>query len=422
MSENFFDNGFRFDKYINEQLMKISDEGERRVLKELVKDTLLPFYEETENAYHNLEKRLLATREQKAVTYEVRTGIINREKIDVTEEDIVWMCEEDIEKPMVDIAVLRQHWNEGKAYPVMQIFLKTSYEKIAELEKSKRCFRGTIYTEDGEFGASFRLKRCSKYIEKIEELYRIFVNNGVEWKSVCAPYLYKFFQVELVESKMLEDMPIQRIVVDFEEYAKDVCYDMVPMWNIRIKKEKTSAYPNLTSDQINYEHCIYKSRLKEDKQYLVRNDITLWNVYRESGDLHIICDEKEPMQWELVEFSKEESKSYMEDAVFSNREGSMERAIRTKAEVGRFVKSLGYEHLLRYVDMKVENSKNVKAKTYSVDGFIKDELRISEGGKVLTLFFEPVDRDSYLNEDVLSYLTGRVQRMFADFECVGDYI
>ena len=51
MAIQFFEDGFQYKKYIEEQLLKIDNLEERSRVRAAVEDMLLPFYEHVEESY-----------------------------------------------------------------------------------------------------------------------------------------------------------------------------------------------------------------------------------------------------------------------------------------------------------------------------------------------------------------------------------
>ena len=47
---HFFEDGFDYHKYIEDRLLEVGDLNERKELKEVMRKTLLPFYEQVEEA------------------------------------------------------------------------------------------------------------------------------------------------------------------------------------------------------------------------------------------------------------------------------------------------------------------------------------------------------------------------------------
>lgn len=423
--DNFYiKSDFQFEKYINERLQEIGDEGERRALKEIVRETIIPFYEHSENAYHALERNLLQGQERNDNGYEIITGIEHRQKVDITDDTMFPMQYKDLNDTVIDVKKLRQHIARGVAYKVMQIFLKLDYRDIKILEKSSRVFQGIVKVEYGEYPAKVIIKRNTSYLEQISELYNIFEENGVEWRTPCTPYLRKFFDVYIVDSNCPEEEEIIGINIDFEEYEDCISYDMIPLWNIRHFEESTSAYPAFAFDQIHYEHCIFGNRINSNNDYLVcAKEQKLWEVFRKDGDLYIVCDEEEPLRWELIEIVRTSKKKSYNFPTYGNVSNSKKeiRCIHTKAEITKYIGELGYAEYLKLIDIKHSQSiLDNETATYCIDDFIEDEIRTSTHRQYLILRFKAINSGFYLNKDIMSYLVSRIQWKIPEFKCVGE--
>ncbi len=421
MDEKFFDTGFLFERYLTDRLLEISDEGERVALKEVMKATLLPFYKHTEEAYLELKERL-AKEQDGNHRYEIITGVEKRSRIDLTEDIMVPMQAEDMQKFLVDIAKMQEALERQQTYTVMKVFLAMNYKEICRLEREQRVFKALIHTENGEYPAEVFLKRNTSYQKQLAELYQIFEENGLEWRTICAPYLGKYFDVQIKKATCPED-DIVEISVDFEEYAEKIVYDLVPMWNVRYIEERTSAYPDFALDRIHYEHCIYKNRFQEKRDYLVQAEgIKLWEVFWQNGDMHIVCDRDQPMKWKLLEIGYDAWKQTYDMPIFGNlqKEKAGQRCIHTYAEIKKYVKELGYEKSLQLMNVKMMEQAPVLKNTYSMDGFLEDEIRVSDKRSCLIFTFRPADKENYLNYDIMSYLVSRIQWEFPEFECIGE--
>ena len=349
MEEYFFKADFRFDKYVNERLMEISDEGERRALKEIVRETIIPFYEYSESVYHELEKNLQPSYKSMDNGFEIITGIAHKESVDMLDDAMFPMKYSDLGDGVIDVKELKAHIANEEPYKVMQLFFMLDYKTIHTLEKSKRVFRGTIKGEYEEYPAEVVIKRNTSYLKQIRELYYVFEENGVEWKTICAPYLRKFFDVYIVRASCPDEQQIMGITIDFEELNEYIVYDLIPTWNIRFLEESTSAYPKLSFDQIHYEHCIFANRIKDKCDYLVcSQEHKLWEVFRQNGDLHIICDTDEPLRWKLIEVVFDSKNRGYDMPVFGNMNGHVNKksCIHTKAEIIKFIKELEYNNIL----------------------------------------------------------------------------
>lgn len=307
----------------------------------------------------------------------------------------------------------------GREHYVYTVYIGADYLKLKALDDAPRVFRGTVRTVyEEEFPARFCVRRCDKYIGELKKLYAEFINNGVSWHTVCAPYIYKMYDVFITETGCPNGEEIDRISVDFEEYASEVEYDRVPMWNISTLEIKTSSYPDFALDNIHYLHTIYESRLDVKKDYLVAGDIPLWDVSMLNGELRIQCDESAPVNWVLREFSYEKGMITPGYRQFYNTGGGMDRPIHTIAEAKRFVDSLGYDDCLQLTDIRLD-SKASRDESYDMDAFLMEEIRHRRCGERLLFVFEPADAGNVLNRDIMSYLVSRLQMIYPEYLCRG---
>ena len=69
-----------------------------------------------------------------------------------------------------------------------------------------------------------------------------------------------------------------------------------------------------------------------------------------------------------------------------------------------------------------EKSEENSQETYEVNDFIINEIREDNIKKLLILYFEPIDKENYLNKDILSFLTSEVQFIYPEYKCEGRLI
>ena len=424
MENQYFEPDFQFEKYLNDRLLEIEDEGERRALKDVLRKTLLPFYDHARERYEQLESRLYQAQGIGERKFELITGIAERSRIDVTDNAMFPMDEKDLEDPVVDGEELLEKVRAGKPYPILRVFVEADYKTIKRLQNEKRSFRGRIYTEDGEYGSQVRLTANHSYLEKIADLYPAFEKNGIPWKTACIPYLGKFFDVEVLSTDCPSDETITKYKIDFEEYTAMIRFDIVPMWNVRLFNEKTGAYPDLAKDRVHYEHVIYRNRFAGNSDYLIaEKDIHLWNVFFQDGDMHIVCDDPNPRNWNILELNYRIRDMKWETPYFGNgMTDSQNRRIHTKAEIRSFFASMNCKDL-ELVDLELTESDAVKEKnTYSMDAFLEDEIRVGKGRETLLLKFRAVGEKNFLTYDIMSFLVSRLQWEIPEFLCVGELI
>ena len=188
MAVRFFEDGFDYKKYIDERLLDMKDIDERHQLRNIVADMLIPFYEHVEASYKQIEERMFTAQSEAQGSFQVITGIQACSKIDVTDTSMFPMRMQDMGGQEIRVEDLLNAVKQGKEYKIYSVFVQADYRQIRELEECRRSFRAVIKTEYGEYPGTIRLSRNHEYIDMIKELYQEFINNGIEWKTVCAPY------------------------------------------------------------------------------------------------------------------------------------------------------------------------------------------------------------------------------------------
>lgn len=415
----FFEDNFDYHRYIEDRLLEVGNLSERKELREVMFKTLLPFYEQAEEAYRELEQRLFACDQKREDAYCIVIGIEKRDRIDPTDNSLTPMCMDDMQEQKFELAKFRECQESGLDCYVYTVFINADYLKIRCMDGGGRKFCGRVKTVYGEeYNARFQVKKCCKYIEMLRKLYSEFVNNGIPWRTVCAPYLYKMYDVCIIDTDCPDEEEIDTINVDFEEFADNVCYQYVPLWNINNVEIMTSSYPEFVLDKIHYLHTIFASKLDAGKDYLISNNIRLWDVSRQNGELKIQCDEKEPVNWSIREFSYEKSMSETSLPVFHNRGNTGRGNIHTVAEARHYVLRLGYGEYLQLEDVRLDDG-SLREETYGMDTFITEEIRQSGDRRKLYFVFAVSDGRNVLNRDLMSYLVSCMQLIYPEYQCIG---
>lgn len=418
MSVNFFEDGFDYRKYIDERMLEVQDIEERHQLRNIMAEMLIPFYEHVDASYKQIEDRMLHEKSEFERVFQVITGIQERSKIDVSDAGMFPMRIEDLEAQELNLTDLMEAMKQGWDYKICSVFLQADYKKIKELEKSRRIFRAVIKTESGEYPASVRLTKNREYLDMVEGLYQEFVNNSIEWRTLCTPYLHKIYDIRMIGAECPEDESIEEIFVFFEDFEPYVKYNYVPIWNIRNIKLKTNSYPSFCLDRIHYEHCIAGVKLKDNHDYLVAGTRQLWSVSRRDDDLFIQCDEKLPTEWILREFCYEQNLRSYELPLMKNTPNVSVRNIRTIAGAKRYVMEMGCGDYIELMDIK-RNAHETEEETYNCNEFMMDEIRKDTNGPVLYFEFRACDTDSILTRDIMSYVVSQLQLIYPEYHCKG---
>ena len=427
---------FDMKEYIRKRMLEITELKDRELFKEAVGGILSAVYEYNQNAYEGLEQRILEECTPDQSRYAVYISLTDRQHYDETDRFLYPMRPEDTKETEVSCQDINDALSEGRQLGMYTVYIKGTATQVSQmLQQEGRVFNGTVKTEKREYRASFCVKRNTQYMQMIEELYGVFGANFQPWSTVCTAYLSKLVDVYLCSSEQIRDNEeIDRIQIDFEEYAGLVRYNMIPLWNLRPLTEKTSTYPNPCMDKTNYEHQFFAQRLKPDCEYLVRDtEAEITNIRRLNGDLYITCPIERPCEWNLYEVHQRTGRETYQYPVLSNQykesfSGNItemfRRSIKTKAEMARLIESFDYGDYLTFCGFELcgEVPPECQESNYNMDSFLTDELRTGAAGQVLVIRFTAGDPANYLNEDIMSFLVTQVQRIFPDYHCVGQII
>ncbi|MBD5465863.1 MAG: hypothetical protein HDR22_08615 [Lachnospiraceae bacterium] len=423
MQNKVLEQEFNPEEYMNERLLEIADDTERKQLRAIMNSFFTPFYQYMEEKYQKLEQRMLEKDNQDGV-FDIVTTICPKNKLIAYEDTMFPMYEEDLEEQYIKVDELIACLEEQKECFCYFAYGQMEYEKLQKLWKEKRRFKGKIKTADAEFEAYFILKKNEKYGKKIKELYEIFVRNQIPWHTLKAPFINKMIDVYVVEASYPEGEVIESIEVDFEEYKEQILFEMVPLWNIGKKKIRSSAYPAFEVDQVNFTHTIYSSQLEKNCQYLVGNDqLEYWNVRKESEDLCIECKEVEPVTWDLLEIHHDIQCHYKDayPLMSNDRKTRTDTMLmRTLGELRKRIGELQVEDYLTFRELqKVDSVTQKEVNTYSMNEPIQEELQAQGNRPGLLFIFEAADKEDYLNGDVLSYVISSLQWELPEYECFG---
>lgn len=428
-------NDFDMEEYINKRMLEITNLDERTQYKKIVGEMLCKIYYYVENAYQELEQRVLNESNPMQSDYSIYLSIIDRAHFDETDDFMTAMQSEDTRERQILYEDIEQAIKNHESYRLYSAFFQTSASNIYRILKENRTFYGVIKTENREYKGTFCLRRNEVYLDLVKDLYDIFITNYQSWTTVCEAYLMKILDVYLIDvEEMKKNEVIKEVEIDFQEYSSLVRYHMIPIWNLKQIMEKTSTYPEAGIDRINYEHQIFKHRLISECEYLVMNtDVEITNIRRLNGDLLITCPVEKPMEWKLYQVNKRKNKKNYPYPILSNQykesfSGSItemyRKSIKTKAEMARLIEAFPYVDVLQFAGYELTNEAGVdwEASNYNMDGFMIDEIRIGQTKQILQISFVPFDSENYLNEDIMSFLVTQIQKLFPEYLCIGKLV
>lgn len=430
MSHNEFD----MNEYVRKRMLEITNLNDRKIFKDVVGDLLVRIYEYSSESYQELEKRILNEYSSKQSDYAVYISLTDMAHYDATDTFMYPMLPRDTKKTAIPLKNITKAIKNNEETRLYTVFYEANAPIVYQIVQENKTFKGVLKTDKREYHASFRIERNTEYMDMIKELYYIFGANYQPWFTVCEAYLTKMLDVYLCSAEPIKNgEEIVDIQVDFEECATRIKYNMIPLWNIQPLKEKTSTYPTPSIDKANYEHQIFSHRLKGECEYLIRNtDVEITNIRRLNGDLYITCPVEKSYEWRLYQVNKKhEAEQYLYPVLSNQYKKSFaasitemfRKSIKTKGELARLIESFDYQDYVIFQNvhsMKFEDvPAHCKASNYNMDGFIQDEIRIGDSRQALVIDFVAVDPADFLNEDIMSFLVTQVQKIFPEYQCIG---
>lgn len=404
---------------MEKQLLDITDLQIRKEAKELVEKVLQPFYQEMQAAYDGLESRM-QLQVEKNTGCEIVTSIKPRKEVDITDSSLQPMCMSDMQEKTVLLEHAWEQLHQQETYELFQIYVDAPYDIVAELLQVEQYFPVQIMTEYGQYTGKAKVEKSSIYQNMLLQLYEDFVANGIEWKTVNCPYIYRMLSVMLVQTDCPQDEDVISIKVDFGRYEQYVCYDYVPLWNVNKMQVNTSTYPKKNQLGTYYEHIIQDNRIKNGNTYLIHNADAIYDIRvdKTTQELIVNCEERKPLEWCLWEIvaCREPSGN---TAIRRNGNNKKPMHIRTVAEAIRFANGMQGCEELELVEVTTQRPQNgKKVKTYQMDAFIPEQIRKTNDAPKLYFLWILKQREDKWNQDYLSFMLSRFQLIYPEYQCV----
>jgi len=427
-----FDSDFDIENYVRKRIPKLQNLENRELFKEIFANSTLELYKQIKSEYDALEHRIFAESLNIKRMPDVVTCVVSADEYDVTDAFMRPFFEEDLQQVKVDGQEMITAVKTGKDFFLYTVMIQEDYLELKNFLQENRTFKGTIENEYSETPARFVLKPNHRYRKKIEELYDIAKLNFLAWRGVNAPYLYKMFDVYVVDVEEWDDqLEVKKITVEFDEFADKILLKPLPLWNAKEVVIKANSYPQPAIDRKYYEHYLYKAQFNSEREYLLKkSDTIVRHIRRENGDLYINCDSDLPGDWDFYEFSYGANpKNYKTPLMTNAQDKTFSRdlaeyfgqRIKTRTELVRFLKSFKCSEYLTFIDAKIHRDRK-DFETYSTEAFIDFEYRTGDREQIFEISFRPHDEDFYLNRDIMSFLVTEVQHIFPEYQCVGKLV
>ena len=415
---------------IQREIRSIPVLEERIAFKDMMEGVFLSLYEKNEEMYRALEKRVMDDLAYDINRYRICTGLVEKAYLDVSHHLLTVVCEEDLHPVLPSAAELREELERNGQACLSSVFLKGDAVEIQKLLEKDHVYPGVLKA-DREYPVSVRIRPSRRYLKKIEHLYHLFMKNGIPWQTVNAPYLFKM--MDLLIDEIPEELTGSKVVcgtgVDLGEYASMVHYDMVPIWNVWHLTLESTGFPVPCGDHKNFEHVISIQEYGDEHAYLVEEKAGIRSVRQNNGRLLVTGQISSTEKWDvyMIRSGGEQRIDHHTYPIMENlrKDGFAERfqrkneqKVKTKGGLGRFIRGFALESYIEYQDCRLEDGES-KLETYSMNFFMKDEIRDQKGRKKLVLFFKAKEKETWLLRDLASFIVSEVQELYREYQCEG---
>lgn len=419
---------------IRGEIHSIGNLKEKIAFKELMERVFLPLYETNERMYRSLEDRVMDDLAYDINRYLIRTGIIEHEYFDPSNHMLNAVCPEDVvPKESCKIEQIRKRLNEKGRYRIGTVFIQCDALDLKNLMNSDKICRGIIKT-DRSYSIEVELEFSKKYLEQIEHLYQSFVKNGIPWQTVNSPYFFKMVDVYI--KSVPEEAGSKEYITDFGidlgEYSDAVCYNMIPVWNVRKIKLGSFGFPIACKDRKNYEHVIKLKNNSSGNAYLIDEKEQILQVRQNRDSLMVTGAFSEPQKWTVYMISGEKDSTFSQytypmmenlrlDGFSERYQRRTGRKIKTKLELERYILGFGLEEHLEFQGYKILDFSQSKSsgETYSMNYFIEDEIRFHANHMELLLYFKGKGQFKWLYRDFASFIVSELQEIYPEYNCGG---
>lgn len=416
---------FDFERYIEERLREIDDLDERQFAKKLLSEGLGRSIKCMEKKYKDLERRIYEEKETPANQYEVVMTVIHRKHYDPANGTLFPVMEEDFKEKALAEALSSE----------TEIFLGTVFLKMDE--KSARAFQesgsfsGTFFLGEEETETLFSVRPAVRYRERVEQIYQIFQDNHVPWETMNTAYLDRFYDVFTACPYIAPgNVTLAEVNLNLGEYSHQVCYGMIPLWNMEWIRFNSTDFMNPSIDGIYYEHVFSLRGAEEKDGYLIQSNEDILEIRHEEGKIVIKSKKGTFEGWKALHILQGQTvRSPDYDAPFlTNRKKdsfirryavSTNVQLMTKTDLFRRIMELDIREYIEVTGYEIHDNAREFPAVEGMNWFVRDELFPMESRKVLLLKFEGKKPGYFLNDSMVRFVISQMQLEIGEYRCVG---
>ncbi len=422
---------------ITSRLSRIKNLNERKLLRNVLLDVFENMVDYNMEMYDKLERRIYNEIEDSLDKFYIYTTLDEIHNIDPISDFLHPICPQDVKGDVYCMEELQQKFisERSEQICIATVFMQCDLLKFQEIIKSNRKFNGKITTDINTYEITVSLQKSLKYVNEIIRLYKIFQFNAVTWRTINCPFAYKYVDVILESTILLEsNEKIKEIYIDLDEFEIYKRINYVPLWNIKLVKEQDKTFPMPSIDAVHYDHVI--SLVDEGTQngYMVDiNNKDFSYVKRYEHELIIVSQYTEHQEWNLIKIENIDNlhkKNFSYELLsnkrnlgFSGRFASLKSiVIHTTAELARLLHSYELSQSLQFQDVAIVENYQQQEQTRNLNDFIDDNIREDRHKKVMLIRFSSINNGDFLLLDKMSFFITEIQMLFPEYRCVGELI
>lgn len=432
--ENWYDNNlsavseypFDFDRYIRERLREIGDLDERRFAKEVLLNGLGKVIQCMEQKYQNLEKRIYEEIEIAASQYETVMTIVEREHFDPVNQTLFPVEEWDL-----DDMALAEALSDGERIFLGTIFLEADDGRQEKFRKTG-VFPGYLREKETEFF----VYPAKRYQKAVEDLYQIFQDNHIPWRTIHTGYLDKFYDIYVkaentADTESKKDLPSWKdAVIRFGEYEGLIRMNKIPLWNIQRLTFDSANFMLPCTDGITYEHEFSLAERDRQGGYLIQCNEDILEIRHEKEKIRIRSSKEIFTGWKalyLNQYPTVRSLDYDAPLLTNHRKDSFirryaqknGRRLMTKSDLFRRIMELDIREFIEITGYEICSATERYPMVPGMDWFVRDELFPLDSRRVLLLKFEEKQPGHYLNGSMVRFAVSQIQSEISEYRCVG---
>lgn len=443
-SSTIFERPFPFDAYMEERLLSIEHLEERAFARQFLTEGLRQIMRESERSYKALEERVYAEIPPMHDKHFIYMTVVEREQYDITngawypvlQDDEITKQDEKEKIETTNGTVVDGVFFRGDGMLVNQIVEAGAFE-------------GTVQTKAGTYPATFTLTPALRYTDRVAYLYELFQQNGLRWNTINCGYLFRFFDVQLLNVEGLETKEeIIDYTVSFGQFAGELFKNRMPVWNVQKIYYNSQQFVIPIIDAKYYEHKFPAEVFGAEHGYLLETNHAILSLRHTEADIVLIASEETFQKWVAYQIIYQPPTSLgifkfpvMHNAIKENFIARyMERnasVLQSKEEVIRQVEQYDLMGLIKLQDvtlmrdavdpfhpahMSVAGAERASEENESylslrhLNWFVQDDWIDRNEQKVLLLHFTSRKQD-VLQYELISFLLSQLQRQFSEYRC-----